>query len=36
MKIDGTSHCGGIRYEAEINPDYVARIVRICQAALAA
>jgi len=23
MKIDGACHCGNIRYEAEINPDYV-------------
>ena len=23
MKIDGACHCGAIRYEAEVNPDYV-------------
>src|ERR1700752_904857 len=23
MKIDGACHCGGIRYEAEVNPDNV-------------
>jgi len=23
MKIDGACHCGNIRYEAEVNPDYV-------------
>jgi hypothetical protein len=23
MKIDGACHCGSIRYEAEVNPDYV-------------